>query len=124
MERMRRRERDRHQEKAPSLQVERGAHPISQDPPDPLADVQVRVIFGASVQSFPLAGLTVSQARHVLEPILRIDPATPVMVNGRRARTEHELSGSDTLEFVHHAGEKGGHADGHPHRAQWRAGRL
>ena len=124
MERMRRREADRHQDRAPGLGARRGAEPVAQDRLDPLADTQVRVIFGASVQSFPLAGLTVSQARHVLEPILRIDPATPVMVNGRRARTEHELSGSDTLEFVHHAGEKGGHADGHPHRALGRAGGL
>lgn len=67
----------------------------------------VQVISGASVQSLDLAGLPITQAREVLRAILRIEPNAPVLVNGRQVGADYRLNAGDTLEFVHHAGEKG-----------------
>ena len=67
----------------------------------------VRVIFGASVQEMPLAGLTVSRARELAAAILQAPPRGPILLNGRPARTTQMIAVGDTLEFVHHAGEKG-----------------
>lgn len=68
----------------------------------------VQVISGASVQTLPLAGLEVSQARDLVATILQIDPGSPVLVNGEPVSSGQRLTDGDTLEFVHHAGEKGG----------------
>ncbi|MBI4168887.1 MAG: hypothetical protein HY510_03005 [Acidobacteria bacterium] len=75
--------------------------------PAPGATGDVQVISGAGVQSFPLAGLQISHARTLLAPILQLDPRAVVLVNGERVRASHRLTASDTVEFVHHAGEKG-----------------
>lgn len=72
---------------------------------DTVRDVQV--IYGASVQTLALAGLTVAQARPLVETILAVDPRSPVLVNGRPARASYLIAQGDALEFVHHAGEKG-----------------
>jgi hypothetical protein len=45
---------------------------------------------------------------------LHIDSQALALVNGRRIRSDYQLAGGDTLEFVHHAGEKGG-SDGTPY---------
>ena len=71
----------------------------------------VQVIYGASVQTLALAGLTVAQARPVVETLLAVDPTSPALVNGRPARPSYVIAQGDALEFVHHAGEKG--------RARW-----
>jgi len=70
-------------------------------------ETNVRVIFGASVQDMPLAGVTVARARELAGTILEVHPRSPVLVNGRPGRSNHVIAIGDTLEFVHHAGEKG-----------------
>ncbi len=72
-----------------------------------VANTSVQVISGASVQSLDLAGLQISQARDVVRAILRLDQNSAVLVNGQPVRDEYRLVCGDTLEFVHHAGEKG-----------------
>ncbi len=67
----------------------------------------VRIIFGASVQDMPLAGLTVERARELAGTILSADTESPVLVNGRPGRAAQVLAAGDVLEIVHHAGEKG-----------------
>jgi hypothetical protein len=67
----------------------------------------VQVISGASVQSLPLAGLAVAQARQLATTILNVDPRSPALVNGVPVEPEYRLANGDQLEFVHHAGEKG-----------------
>lgn len=67
----------------------------------------VQVIYGASMQSMPLAGLSAGEARKVVEMVLSVDPKTPVLINGRAARRNQAIVEGDVLEFVHHAGEKG-----------------
>ena len=77
--------------------------PQFEEAPEP----SVRVIFGASVQQMSLAGLTVRRARELASTILSADARSPVLVNGRPARGAQVLAAGDTLEIVHHAGEKG-----------------
>jgi hypothetical protein len=72
------------------------------------AEPGVQVIHGASVQTLALAGLTISQARSLVEAILGVGPSSPVLVNGRPVRPSYSIAQGDVLEFVHHAGEKGG----------------
>jgi hypothetical protein len=67
----------------------------------------VRVIYGAGVQSMPLVGLSVAQARDAAVAILGVDRRAPALVNGRPARADYRVVPGDELEFVHHAGEKG-----------------
>lgn len=77
----------------------------------PIADEEctrdVEVIYGASVQTLALAGLTVAQARPLVETILAVDPRSPALLNGVPARANHVIAEGDFLEFVHQAGEKG-----------------
>jgi hypothetical protein len=67
----------------------------------------VQVIYGAGVQTLALAGLTIAQARPLVETILSVAPRSPALVNGRPVRPGYVIAQGDTLEFVHHAGEKG-----------------
>jgi hypothetical protein len=67
----------------------------------------VEVIYGASVQTLALAGLTVAQARPLVETILAVDPRSPALLNGVPARVNQVIAEGDFLEFVHQAGEKG-----------------
>lgn len=75
----------------------------------PAADFEdsVQVIYGAGVQALPLVGLRISDARPLLETILRVDPRSPAVINGRQVRADHVIARGEVLEFVHHAGEKG-----------------
>jgi hypothetical protein len=68
---------------------------------------EAQVIYGASVQALPLAGLMLAQARDVAQAILRVDPRAQALVNGTPAEDDRVIAAGDTLEFVHHAGEKG-----------------
>jgi hypothetical protein len=67
----------------------------------------VEVIYGASVQTLALAGLTVAQARPLVETILTVDSRSPALLNGVPARANQVIAEGDCLEFVHAAGEKG-----------------
>lgn len=109
MERLRLREKHRHREEdgeldpAESLSLpDSGELPVGSAPNE-----NVQVISGASVQNLPLAGLQISQARELVGTILRIDHDSTVLVNGEPVRPDHRLEAGDTIEFVHHAGEKG-----------------
>jgi len=82
---------------------------------EPVQEANVQVISGASVQTLALAGLQVSQARELVETILHVDPHSRVLVNGHPVRPNHRLTSGDALEFVHHAGEKGGMYYGPPY---------
>lgn len=111
MERLRRLPRERHTNlggPAAPTEVEPSPRP---EPvaTDPAQAASVEVISGASVHTFPLAGLQVAHARTVLAPILRLDPRAAVLVNGEPIRPSRRLEAGDRLEFVHHAGEKGSH---------------
>jgi sulfur carrier protein ThiS len=55
----------------------------------------------------PLAGLQISQAREIAGRVLNLDPGAVALVNGQPVRANYRLQRGDTLEFVHHAGEKG-----------------
>ena len=70
-------------------------------------DTNVQVIYGASVQMLPLAGQALSAARPLLEMILRANPRSPIVVNGRQVPANYVITGGDIVEIVHHAGEKG-----------------
>jgi hypothetical protein len=76
-------------------------------PPQPVDVADVQVIFGASVQTLALAGLTVAEARPLVQTILRADPRTPVLLNGRPARATQVIARNDVVELIHPAGEKG-----------------
>ena len=69
---------------------------------------EVEVIYGASAQNFAVGGQTLAEARDVIASILRIPPDSPALVNGEPVPVSYRLNRGDTLEFVHHAGEKGG----------------
>ena len=83
---------------------------VAKDAP-PMSDEEctrdVEVIYGASVQTLALAGLTVAQARPLVETILAVDPRSPALINGAPARPTQVIGEGNFLEFVHHAGEKG-----------------
>jgi len=80
--------------------------PVSETVPD--RDwAQITVISGAHLQSFPLAGMAVAHARVLIEQLMSLHPDAPTLVNGRPVEGGYELQAGDTLEFVHHAGEKG-----------------
>jgi len=70
-------------------------------------DTNVQVIYGASVQTLPLAGQTISAARPLLEMILRADRRSPILVNGQQAASNYVITNADVIEIVHQAGEKG-----------------
>lgn len=77
--------------------------------PEPTEHIegQVTVISGAHLQSFPFAGMSVAQACVLVEQLMSLHPDAPTIVNGNSVDSGYELQQGDTLEFVHHAGEKG-----------------
>src|SRR5437899_2707354 len=70
-------------------------------------DSNVQVIYGASVQTLPLVGQALSAARPLLEMILRANPRSPIVVNGRQVPANYVITRADVIEVVHQAGEKG-----------------
>ena len=74
-------------------------------PPAPSPNAEV--IHGASVQTLPVAGMTVAQARDALIPILNLDRRAPALIDGVPARENDVIAPDSVLEFVHFAGEKG-----------------
>jgi hypothetical protein len=113
MERLRRHERSGGDN---SDQVHRGTSALLDTAGStPVQQGQVEVISGASVQNLPLAGLQIAQARELVGTILHVDSHARVLVNGVVVSNEYRLAPNDVLEFVHHAGEKGGARLGIPH---------
>lgn len=86
--------------------VETLPEPVSGAVPDQ-SRAQVTVISGAHLESFPLAGMPVAQARALIGQLMSIHADAPMIVNGSPVESGYELQAGDTLEFVHHAGEKG-----------------
>jgi hypothetical protein len=84
-----------------------GALDVMQESVERSPEANIQVIYGASVQRLPLIGQTVATARPLLEMILRADPRSPILVNGREVRGNHVITSGDTIEVVHQAGEKG-----------------
>lgn len=80
--------------------------------PAALGPAAAQVIYGASVQTMPLAGLTVSQAREIAAAVLQVDRRAPCLVNGHPVSRDYVIQADDTIEYVHFAGEKG---RGHSH---------
>jgi len=68
----------------------------------------ITLISGASLTRLPLVGLPLERARALAAAILNLDSQAPALVNGQPVNEEYALQVGDTLEFVHHAGEKGG----------------
>lgn len=69
----------------------------------------ITLISGASLTQLPFVGLALSRARTLAGAILNLDGQAPTLVNGEPVNEEYTLQIGDTLEFVHHAGEKGGY---------------
>jgi hypothetical protein len=67
----------------------------------------VQVLYGSMAESFELGGMTVSQARGLLERPYRIAPDALVTVNGSEPAPDQRLRAGDRVEFVRRAGEKG-----------------
>jgi hypothetical protein len=86
--------------------------PVEKDDSVNSSESDVQVIYGASVQFLPLVGVTIAQARLLVETILGVDPTSPVLVNGRPVRARHTIARGEALEFIHHAGEKGRKEEG------------
>ncbi len=70
----------------------------------------VDVVHGIYAQSFPLGGMTVRRARAELSDRLNIDPEALAVVDGVEVDEDTVLAESQVLNFVKHAGEKGGYA--------------
>jgi hypothetical protein len=51
--------------------------------------------------------MQVQHARQLLQTLMSVDPAAPVLINGAPARGNERINAGDTVEFVIHAGEKG-----------------
>ena len=67
----------------------------------------VQVIYGAGIQTMPLAGQRVGHAHTLLATMLQADRRAAVLVNGAPMGDDHVLQPGDRLELVHHTGEKG-----------------
>ena len=75
----------------------------------------VDVIHGVHIHSFPLAGMTIGQARDEMSELMGIDPTAVAVVDGEEADEEAVIHEGQVLTFVKPAGEKG---------AGWRRGYL
>ena len=67
----------------------------------------VQIIWGATMDEFEVAGLTVAEAREQLAGPFHIPPGVAVNLNGEQVGGDARLRAGDTLEFVRSAGEKG-----------------
>ncbi len=79
---------------------------------DPIAapaapDGEVNVVSGIYSHTYPLAGMTVSQARDELSDRLNIDPEAQPIVDGHAADEHMVLLEGQVLTFLTAAGEKG-----------------
>jgi hypothetical protein len=104
MEQLRRRRREQLPREIP-----RGGTPSSDEESEgPGTDVEV--IWGAMAQQMSLAGMTVRDARTLLQQAFNLAPGVTALVDGRLARGDHQLASGQVLEFVRPAGEKGSFA--------------
>lgn len=91
-----------------------GSDPVNPSPfDDPYAAAatapggNVNVVHGCYGHSFPLAGMTVGEARAQLEERMNIDPDAVAVLDGNDVDDEALLAEGQVLTFVKHAGEKG-----------------
>jgi hypothetical protein len=77
------------------------------DPAGSAAAGSVSVACGVYAHRFPLAGLTVRDARALLEDRMNIDPDATAIVDGDDADEDCVLAEGQTLTFMKDAGEKG-----------------
>ena len=75
--------------------------------PAPAGSSAVWVQYGSMSESFDLAGMTVGEARGLLERPYRIAPEAQVTVNGSDPAADQRLRAGDRVEFVRRSGEKG-----------------
>ena len=68
----------------------------------------IHVTWGAVVDDFEGAGMTVGEVLTAVEAAYNIPPGVRINVNGVEADTNTLLAVDDHLEFVRAAGEKGG----------------
>jgi hypothetical protein len=68
---------------------------------------RVQVIFGAVMDDLEVAGMSVGEARNLLNVPYNIAPNAFVTLNGFEADDDTRLAEGDVLEFVRPAGEKG-----------------
>lgn len=68
----------------------------------------VEVIHGVYAHRLPLSGMTVGQARSELADRMNIDPDSIAVVDGNEVGDDAILGEGQILNFVTHAGEKGG----------------
>lgn len=75
--------------------------------PAPAGSSAVWVQYGSMSESFDLSGMTVAEARGLLERPYRIAPEAQVTVNGNDPAADQRLRTGDRVEFVRRSGEKG-----------------
>ncbi|MCP5040851.1 MAG: MoaD/ThiS family protein [bacterium] len=75
------------------------------EPADDFGTVQV--IWGATMDDFEVAGMTVAEAHQLLAGPFHIPPDVAINLNGELVNGDTRLTSGDTLEFVRAAGEKG-----------------
>ena len=79
---------------------------------NPNRDGRVEVIYGVHAHSLPLAGMSVRQARGELTERMNIAPDALAVVDGVESDEDTILRVGQVLNFVKHAGEKGGRSHG------------
>ena len=67
----------------------------------------VNVVHGVHIHSFPLAGMTISQARDELAELMGVEPTWMAVVDGEEAGEDSVIHEGQVLTFVRPAGEKG-----------------
>ncbi|MEN8184807.1 MAG: hypothetical protein ABFS46_19985 [Myxococcota bacterium] len=89
--------------------IHRSQPPALPEMPAPGGATQgtVLVSYGTMLESFDLAGLSVADARSLMQRPYNLSPEAEVTVNARDATPDQVLRAGDHLEFVHLSGEKG-----------------
>jgi hypothetical protein len=103
MERLRRRQQEEAIEPPPLAVVS----PAQAQGEAPVAPATVQVIWGPIAEHMALGGMTVGEARVLLQRAYNIPPQAAALVNGHRAPATRRLAAGEVLEFARQAGEKG-----------------
>jgi hypothetical protein len=73
----------------------------------PVAPATVQVIWGPIAEHMAIGGMTVGEARALLQRAYNIPPQAAALVNGHRVPATRRLTAGEVLEFARQAGEKG-----------------